>query len=153
MIFALCQLISGSEASARSWQATVYSTPPLPFFFPVNRELRRFVVCGYLLVHSHSFYFSFFFPIGASATRYSHCLLLHALPRAMAECLTPYEPPGGALTAEITVHISVPQRRKASRPNYLDWIIHHQISILPLQALVGLQTQTDFCRGGFSSCP
>ena len=64
---------------------------------------------------------------------------VHALPCAMAESLTPHEPPSGALAAEKTTHISIHQHRRASRSNYVDWILRHQIGMLHLQALMGLQ--------------
>lgn len=50
----------------------------------------------------------------------------------MPESLAPHKRPGGGLLAEKTVLISLPQRRKAPTPNYLDWILHHQIGISPL---------------------
>jgi hypothetical protein len=104
-----------------------------------NHELRRFSGCRFLVRYtiissSSVIRFSSSLSIGAAAAKLFRSSALARIISVMAESLTLHEPPGGALTAEKTVHISIPQRRRPSRPHYLDWILHHQIGTSPPEA-------------------
>jgi hypothetical protein len=112
-------------------------TPPFPIPAIVNFADSQVAAFSYdirLSRHPQSFVFSSSLSIGAVTAKQFRSSALARIISVMAESLALHEPPGGALTAEKMVHISIPQQRRPSRPHYLDWILHHQIGTSPPQA-------------------
>jgi hypothetical protein len=130
-----------------AWRLVCLARPHTAFSFPaiVNfAESRTYDIR--LSRHLQSFVFPPPFQLALLLRSSSESSALARIISVMAESLALHEAPGGALTAEKTVHMSIPQRQRPSRPHYLDWILHHQIGRSPPAGLMILHTQTDFLQ-------